>query len=377
MAKITYTIDSIFEGWMPSAQFGQKGEYLASIGIDPDMPLTDATTDIKTGGAIRPVNYTAFSGTAVNASPIAIITTPKNTNIYVVLTNGRLISYSSTLTSETLIGTVTGGTAQGAAYYNNYIYIMTGTDVSRYGPLNGTPALTNNVWTGSTLGTQTALTNSTYPQTLLSIGYLNHYGITHVDNRLYLLDYVNGNGKVHFIHTKKVTNEGDTNDTTIPSAYGALTLPFGYLPMSISSYGNDLVISASFTTDSIVLQGKAALFFWNPADTTPSFYRVVSLPDALCSALKYNNGTLYGMSGDINGGYRLWRYVGGDAVETLKIIEEGNCPMQGAIDCVANRIVWAADTTYPMVSSGMFAYGSKSDLFPRGLHNIAISGFTT
>lgn len=374
MAKVTFTIDDIFSGWMPSAQYGQKGEYLTSIGIDPDMPLSDSSSDIKTGGAIRPVNYVAFSGANVTAPPVAIITTPKNTNVYVVLTNGRLISYNSSLASETLIGTVSGNVAQGAAYYNNYIYIMTGTNVSRYGPLDGSPSLTDSVWTGATLGTQTALTNTTYPNTLLSIGYLNHFGIVHVDNALYFLDFKAAVGLVHKIKTKKVTAEGDTDDG---SAYGVLDLPFNYLPLALSSYGNDLVVSASFTTSGTILQGKSALFFWNPADTIPSFYRKVDLPDAICSALKYNNGTLYGLSGDINGGYRLFRYVGGDSIESLKIIEEGNPPLQGAIDCVANRVIWAADTTYPMVASGLFAYGSKSDMFPRGLHHIAVSGFTT
>ena len=65
--------------------------------------------------------------------------------------------------SATTIGTVTGNVANGAEIYNDYLYITTGTDVSRYGPLSGSPALTNSVWTGATLGSQTALTNTTYP----------------------------------------------------------------------------------------------------------------------------------------------------------------------------------------------------------------------
>lgn len=372
MAKLTLTINSIFEGLTPSAMFGAKDQYQTAIGIDPDMPLTDQSTDVKTGGAIRPVNYAAFSGANVTSYPIAIITTPKNTNTYVVLANGRLISYNSSLASETLIGTVSGGVANGAFYYNNYIYITTTTDISRYGPLDGTPALVDSVWTGATLGSLTALTNTTYPTSLLSASYLNHFGCVHVDGAAYFLDYKAGVGMVHKIKTKKTTNEGDTNDG---SAYNILDLPFNFMPFAITSYGNDMVVSGSFTINGSIVQGKAALFFFNPSDTTPSFYRILSLSDSICSALKYTNGNLYGLSGDLDGGYKLFHYIGGESIEILKIIEEGNPPLQGAIDAIGNKIVWAADTTYPVVTSGLYGYGSKSDLFPRGLHNIAVTTF--
>lgn len=373
MSKVEIKIEDIFEGLMPSSMFEQKkGQYQLAIGIDPDMPLTDNSTDVKTGGAVRPVNYTAFSDSVVTSYPIAIITNPKDTYIYVVLANGRLVRYTSAFASETLIGTVSEGVANGAWYYNNYIYITGTTNVSRYGPLNGTPALVDGVWTGSTLGTLTALTNTTYPTSLLSTSYLNHYGISHVDGQSYFLDYKDGVGMVHCINTKKTTHEGDTNDG---SAYNILDLPKNYKPFSICSYGDDMVVSASMASSSSLRQGGAALFFFNPADTTPSFYRKVTLPDMICSALIYTNGQLYGMSGDLNGGYKLIHYIGGESVETLKIIEEGNPPLQGAVSAVGNRIVWPADTTTPITATGLYGYGSKSDLFPRGLHHIAVATF--
>jgi hypothetical protein len=372
MAKVKLTISSIFNGMAPSAMFGTKDEYQLAIGIDPDMPLSDQSTDIKTGGCIRPVNYTAFSDTAVTSYPIAILTTPKTALVYVVLANGRLISYTSAFATETLIGTVAGGVASGALYYNNYIYIMTPTNVSRYGPLDGTAALVDSVWTGATLGSLTALTNTTYPNSLMSVPYLNHFGVTHIDNNIYFLDFLNGKGMVHAIKTKKTTAEGDTNDG---SAYNIVNLPMNYLPISISSYGENLVVSACFTSNGTIIQGKAALFFFNPADTVKSFYQAVNLPDTICSGLKYINGILYGLSGDLNGGYRIFRYAGGETIQTLKIIEEGNPPLQGAVAAIGNRIVWAADTTTPVVASGLYGYGSKSDLFPRGLHNICVTTF--
>lgn len=442
--KKTIVIDSIFEGMMPSANFGGEGQFLQSIGIDPDVPTTDSATDIKTGGFIRPVSYAAFSSTEIDSPAIAIITTPQSDETWVILANGKIVAYDDALTSATShsIGQVTGNVARGAFYYNNYIYITgTGTthnDVSRVGPLNTLPydaqsgnftagltvtggtsgatativsdvdagatgtltlsqisgmfvdnetitdsstgsatvnrtfasLITNGVWTGATLGSQTALTDSGYPLTLFSIGYLNHFGIVHPDDSAYFLDYKNGIGYVHAITTTRVTNQGDTNDG---SAYAVLDLPYGEAPVTICSYGDDLAISTTPTSDATVNQGNAKVFFWDT--TSSSFYRTLHLPDPICSVLKYVNGTLYGLSGSISGGYRLWRYVGGDAIETLKMIEDGYPPLQGASDFAGNRIVWAANTTLPIVSSGLYAYGSKSDLFPRGLHHIAISGF--
>lgn len=444
MARKTITIDSIFEGFMPSATFGGPNEYLGAIGIDPDVPLTDSATDIKTGGAIRPVQYAAFSSTEIDAAPIAIINEPKSDLTWVILSNGKIVAYKDTLTSADSysIGQVSGNAARGAWYYNNYIYITTGTDVSRVGPLNTLPfdgqtanftvgdtitggtsgatavlisqvdggatgtltldqisgifidneaitsgsggaavvnrtfasLIADSVWTGATLGSQTALVNTTYPTTLFSIGYLNHFGFAHTDGASYFLDSKDGRGFIHKIQTTKTTNQGDTNDGSAYQSVGDLSLPHDYMPMTACSYGTDIVISGSRTTDSTVNQGNAILCFWNAADEL--FYRIVRLPDPICSNLKYVNGVLYGLSGDINGGYRLFRYVGGDAIETLKIIEDGYPPLQMASDFVGNRFVWGANTTIPIVSSGLYAYGSKSDLFPRGLHHIAVSGFT-
>lgn len=376
MPKQRITINTIFDGQMPSGQYGQDDQYLGGIGIDPDLPLSDASDDTKTAGAVRPVSYETFSGGLVDSYPINIITTPKNSNTYVVLSNGKLLSYSSTLGSETLIGQVSASSAKGAWYYNNYIYITTPTNVSRYGPLDGTPALVDDVWTGATLGSQTILTSNVYPTSLLGVPYLSHHGIVHLDGACYFLDYKDGVGMVHFIKTKKVTFEGDTNDTTTPSAYNVLDLPQNFLPITLCSYGNDIVVAASYTTSSSVVQGKACLFFFSPGDVTPTFYRQVFLPDTICSGLEYANGSLFGMSGDIAGGYRLFQYVGGDTIQTVKYLDEGHPPLQNAVESVANKIVWAADTTEPMIASGLYAFGSKSDLFTRGLHHIATSPLT-
>jgi hypothetical protein len=448
MARRTITIQSIFEGVQASKNFGGESEFLASIGIDPDMPITDAATDLQPSGFIRPVNYAAFSSTEIDAAPIAIITEPKSNMTWVVLTNGKVRAYTTALTSaaSSSIGQVTGSSASGAFYYNNHIFITgTGTafdDMAAVGPLNTLPfdgqtgnftaglvvtgatsgatativsqvdagatgtltlenisgifadnetitdtsigsaavnrtfvsLITNAVWSGSLLGSQTtAMVNTVYPTYLQSTKYLNHFGFAHTNGAAYVLDFKQGLGYKHKIQTTRTTNEGDTNDGSTYGSVGALSLPRNYLPFVACSFGTDIAVASTKTISSTTNQGNAILSLWNAADEL--FYRHIPLPDPLCAWIRYINGNLYGLSGSLSGGTRLFRYVGGDAIETLKIIEDSQPPMQYGADFIGNRIVWGCNTTLPYISSGLLAYGSKSDLFPKGLHNILQGDF--
>lgn len=368
MAVKEVRFNSILGGISPSQYVMQDGQYLASLGIDPDLPLS--SSDIRTSGAVVPSIYTKFSGSNVNASVVAILTNPKNTNTYVVLSNGRLISYDSSLGSETLIGTVSGGLCCGAWVYNNFLYLTTGTDVSRYGPLDSSPSLVDSWWT-STLSL-TATTNTTYP-TVQGVSVPNHWGCIHGDGSAYFLDFKNGQGMVHRINTKKGTYEGDTNGTTVPSAYNVLDLPFGFYPVAISSYSTDLAILCIQTTDTTVNQGKAALFLWDPTNTDTFYRGPVYLPDPLGTAMLYANGQLNIWSGNAQNGFRVSRYVGGDVVSDIAFYEEGTPPLAGAVDAFGSRLVWGGFATSPTTAACVYALGSKSLALPAGLHNVAKS----
>lgn len=372
MAQFVISINSILKGISSSQYISQNGEYNSSIAIDPDMIVND--TDIRTGGVLIPVAYSKFSGANVDSYPVAILTTPHDTNIYVVLKNGKLISYDKTLTTETLIGTVAGGNAEGAVYYNNYIYIFgTGVsknDVSRYGKLDGLPTLTNGVWTGVTLGSQTGLTNTAYPS-IRNATLPNHWAHVHED-KIYFCDYANGQGLIHKIRTTAASG-GASNDD---SQYNVLDLPFGYKPVDIESWGTDIVILAMQTTDDTVNQGNAALFFWDKVSS--SFYNQVPLLDPLATALLNHNGLLYIWTGNFQDGMRLSVYAGGSVIKTIEYYEEGNSPFQGAVRAYGDRIVWGSYVSYPDTAGCVWAYGSKNPKFPKGLHNIArISGTGT
>ncbi len=391
MASQTIKFDSILGG-MSAAQFAfAPGQYLNAVGIDPDLPVSDSVGDRLASALIRPSGYAKFSSSNITGNVVAVITNPKNSTIYTVQSNGKLVSYSSSFGSETLVGTVTGDNADGAFYLNNFIYI-TGTgsskdDVSRYGPLDGSPSLTNNVWKGATLGTQVALGTATYPSLRGGGNFPKHWGFSHIDGKAYLLDFDNatstvttrGKGLVHAISTKYGSAQGDTNNGTI---YAALDLPFDFLPTCGCSYGNDIIIGAVQSSNSTLNQGKAYLFFWDTYSST--YYNAVELPDPLITALVNNNGVPYAFTGpvsngnDVSNGYRISAYIGGQSFKQIHYSDIGAPPAAGAAEAVGNRIVWGGFTQVrtttaasPNYYAAVFALNSKNASIPSGVHCIA------
>lgn len=379
------TINSAFGGIAPSQYYIQEGQYLAGIGIDPQWPISDSVGDRFISGSLRPTAYAEFSGANITGNPYWILNNPKNANTYVYANDGKVVSYDSAFGTETLVGTPTSGAGNGAAYYNNYLYFATPTNVSRYGPLDGSPSLTNTYWT-STLSL-TALVNTTYPSIRGSGVIPNHAMHVHVDNKLYICDYdstsstaaTRGRGLIHALATTYGSAEGDTNNS---SSYNALDLPLGYMPVDIESYGNYVVIAAIQSTNATVIQGKAALFFWDGINA--SFYNVVHLPDPLVTALINKNGELYVFSGsvstgtDSSNGYRVSKYLGGQSLETVYYSDVGSPPLAGAVDAQGDRLIWGTFTQINSTTAGspeyypvVMALGTKSPAVPGGIHCIA------
>src|SRR3990167_4821598 len=96
MAKFIIKIDSILGGIAPNLYRGGSGQFSASIGIDPDLPIDpDSTTTRKTGGVLTPSSYTDFSGALLDSYVNQIITCPQNANFYMHLATGKILEYTS------------------------------------------------------------------------------------------------------------------------------------------------------------------------------------------------------------------------------------------------------------------------------------------
>jgi hypothetical protein len=371
MAKIPLTIETLFDGMSENDNFSKDGAYGRSVGIDLDMPATDAKK--LSSGVIRPTATEKFSGSTILGAPMWIVTNPKDSLGYVYDNLGAVYSVDSSFTTTQLNtgSALTNSTGNGSAYYDNYIYHAKQTDISRYGPLNGTAAFTQNYWT-STLSL-TALTNPTYPS-IRGIAMPNHPMHRHVDDKLYFGDVTStGKGIISYIKTSYSSVEGDTNSG---SSYNALDLDYGYWPTSINTFGTDLVVAGMEGTSTSVKQKPAFLTFWDTTSTSFTKLIQIEFPDPLITATKNVNGTLYVWSGSAQGGCRLVRFIGGYSYEEVWYDPESYPPLQGAVDAEMNRIVWGGVTTTPISSVSVFARGSKSAGYGNGVHNILKSTST-
>src|SRR3990167_4922377 len=104
MPKIPFKISSIFGGWSVTDYFNLPGQFLHSLAIDPDMPANDDGN--KPSGYIRPTVMTKFSGAEVDAVPLFIVTQPKTAVTYIVLSNGKILSYNANLSYVATVATI-------------------------------------------------------------------------------------------------------------------------------------------------------------------------------------------------------------------------------------------------------------------------------
>ena len=367
MALQTITINSILGGWQTSDYFGRSDEFLGSVGIDPDMPVTD--TAAKPSGLIRPTAMAKFSASEVTGVPLWFVTNPKTDKTYLYANDGKVHTVDDDLTMGTALNSgnaLSSSSGNGAAYYGNYAYFAKNADVARYGPLNGSAALTQDYWT-STLSL-TAPTDTTYPS-INGVEMPNHQMHRHTDDKLYFCDVNTDNeGILSYVKTTKTTVEGDTNDV---STHNALDFDYGQYPVCIETYGTDLAVAVIEGTDTTASQKPASISFWDT--TSASFYKITSveLYDPLITAIKNVNGALYVFSGFATGGCRVSVFAGGYSLQEIAYIPDIYPPISsGAVDHVLGRIAWGTTTATPEASGSVFSYGSKELSFPTGIHNI-------
>ena len=365
--ELEITIDSILGGIAPSLGYAGEGQYLAGIGIDLEFPNSDSAALIKPSGWARPTAMEKFSGATMDQTPLWILTNPKSTNIYVYGAGGDLYSYDSDLDNEALVSAIATSGGNGAAYYDNYLYLARNTDVASYGPLNGSPAIDVDAWTTSPLGSQTALTDTTYPS-INGVEMPNHVMHRHTDDALYFCDvHSGGYGILNKIKTTKTTVEGDTNDG---STYNALDFDFGLYPTTIETYQTSLAIALIEGLNTTIRQKNAKLSFWDTTSDSFSFITEDEFPDPLITALLNVNGILYVASGSASGGCRISQYVGGYTHKTIWYNQDAYPPFQGAFKHLLDRVVFGSKTTYPEVSASVFAIGSMDGRLSNGVHNI-------
>jgi hypothetical protein len=299
-----------------------------------------------------------------------MVTNPKDTNTYTYANDGKCHTVASDLTMGTALNNGTALSASsgnGAAYYDNYLYLAKNADIARYGPLNGSPSLTHltqNYWT-STLSL-TAPTDTTYPS-INGVEMPNHVMHRHTDDKLYFADVASNKGIINYVKTTYTSAEGDTDDG---STYEALDFDYGQYPTAIETYGTDLAIATIEGVDTTTKQKPAQLSFCHTTSASYNKITSVEFPDTLITALKNVNGILYVFSGYASGGCRISKFIGGYSFEEVAWLPDIYPPLGGAVDHLLERVVFGSNTTDPEASASVFAIGSPDRRVPMGLHNI-------
>ena len=382
-------IESVLGGHSRSTHFASKDQFRSSIGIDPGSPLPRTAGNPYTSGAgdpfsfkpcglIRPVQSTALTGT-IGSAPLWIEGSPSTNAVFVYDASGSVYAHVIASTAFTALSDAgaTTGSGNGMAYYDNYMYFATNTDIARYGPLNSPDAyFTPNYWT-TVLGL-TALTDRAYPVTYFASNTLiemrNHYLHRHSDGRLYIADIVGNVGYLHYIQTTKTTVEGDTN---AGSTYLRLRLGVGMAPTCIESLGANLVIAVYESNEKNIAgqrtvrskTGRAKIAFWDTTSQNMNAITWVEFPDGLITAMKNVNGTLYVFSTSTErcGGFRVSRYVGGYTFEEVYSSEEALAPLPGAVDGVSSRLVFGSATMSPSKTGCIFSLGLSANGLSNGV----------
>lgn len=364
-------IQSILGGHAPTTHFAGNGQFKASLGIDPSQPINDTDTVYSTiaSGLLRPTAVQNLSSSTITKAPMWMQANPKDSFVYVSDYQSSVYTLTTGFSAATALsdgGTMTNGTGNGQAYYDNYVYFAKNTTIARYGPLNGTAAFNGDYWV-TTLA-KTSLNNTTYPTDFrLGLKYPNHVLHRHVD-RLYIADVVGNIGELHYISTTKTSVEGDTDNL---STYGAVSFGYGLYPTAMESYGSDLAVALYEGSGASLRQTKARMSFWDTSSSNPTLITTVEFPDNYISALKNVNGTMFCFSGNVGAqGFRITKFVGGYSFQEVFYSEVGEPPFPGAVDAVLNTVLAGTYTTVPESAASVFSVGLQKSILGNGIFNV-------
>ena len=366
LKNLRVTINSILGGFSSTFHLSKEDEYLSALAIDPEVEY-GATEKIL--GAIFPTASTLISGglEGLKQAPAWITGSQTSTGVFVYGANGTLFTYSNVLApqdNETAGIITTSGKGNGMVAAGDYLYLATGTGVTRFGLLSTTqPTALTTFWTTANTGEGlglTALTDTTYPGTLdigNSVAYPNHVMHLHNDGYIYVADYVSGQGMIHSFYSGAST-------TSLTATYSDLLLPPGLYPTDIKSYGTDLAIlctpAGNFTAGSVPRQGNCALILWDT--TSNNFYRSVTINEPVATALANKNGELYIFAGNIDRHVKVLKYLGGFGFQPVVDLNEGSPPPAGAVDTLGNMIAWGGwgGTGASTYFANVYTYGYRS-----------------
>lgn len=312
----------------------------SKVGI-PGSFYSGSSLDYRSDPDVLQTNYAATknSGT-VNLDLVTWITSA-NSDVYFLGNAGNLYYKTGGTGTFTSAGSVSLCAGNGMEFFNDYVYIAGGTKAARYGPISGTPALTD------PYATWTSVQSETWHPMANFINYIC------VGNGRYLSTF-----------------DGTT------WTYNQLTLPPGYHIRCLTPITGKFLAIGTYQGDSINAVGNSKIFLWDGSATT--YNDIIEINEGGVNAMVFHQNNLYIWAG-IHGNIYSWN---GNLVKLKRVPQVGVGKYievyPGAVT-VQNGIPYFAvsNGNSTTVFRGVYSYGQQNKNYPYSLNfDYPISGST-
>ena len=320
--KQLWLTDRFYSGISEASKEGPKGSFAYGDRLDVKSDLTSVTALTKT---------TKDSGTVVTDLPKWIEHDPVNDKTYAYGDDGNF--YVESAGSWSALTAASTAAGQGLHIWNDYVYLRKTAALARYGPLSGSPTITQ-AWQTTSVQTE------------------NQHGP--------IVDFL---GNLYFANGRFL---GEWDGTTW--TYNKLTLPIGWKIRTMAVLGEDLVMGGWQGTN-IYDYEKGYLWFWNGTDTSVTSFLEVS--EGAVDAMAVADNILYFIAGSVG---NLYVYTG----QVVKMRQITNLlatddymeiyPGAMTIHRGDLQIGVAGVTDSSDITQGVYSYGRPSKNYPRAMN---------
>ncbi len=321
-SKKIWLVDRFFGGLSYAEKEGARGSFLHGECLDYRADPSSVGVNIATAKQ---------SAAIVTDLPKWIEHDGTNDKTYAYGDTGEwYIETSGSWVKQTTLTTATG---QGMRIWNDYVYFRKTSNLSRYGPLSGSPTLTQ-AWQTSNVQT----VNIHAP-----------------------MEEFNGN---LYISNGRYLGEWDGSIWT----YNKLTLPVGWEIRSLAKLGDQLVMGG-WKGSNVYDFEKGFLWFWDGTETSPNSFQEVSEGAVNSMFVLDNNlfyvagsqGNLYVYTGNTTRLKKLSTLLKGD--DYVDIFPGAICAHKGDLFL---GVGGATDSTD--IIQGVYSYGRLNKNYPRGMN---------
>lgn len=315
---------NFYGGIAPSEKIGTTG----SFAFGKSLNIFDEPTQIS----ILPKTVKVSGSTVTDLIKWIVSGKPHDTNMYFYSEGGKIYKETSGGTWSAL-QTTANSYGQGMEIFDDYLYYTQNTQLGRYGPLSGSPTFTDNYKTGLNDTSTTKFAPIKAFRGGLAVGHGN---------------------KLAFL------------DDSLVWVLVTLTLPAGLQIRTLDVVDEFLVIG-TWRGTAITDNEEGRLYFWDGTSTTYNYF--VSCPGGVNAVVNSKNRPLsiMGSSGEIYMNYRpfnkLHRIPGVNLKGYVEVFPGAVTNWQGL-----TMIGVGGNTDSATVDQGVYAWGSKSDLYPECLN---------